>query len=100
MRRQPESDAGLVMEGEAANVAAGTAAASPRRPYAPVRSAAGDSDQGRRWDWQDRPVAGHAPNLADDGGHDIAAQAWAAWEAAVCWDDEYSVKRLAEVRPV
>ena len=36
----------------------------------------------------------------DDGAHDIAEQASAAWEAAVCWDDEYSVKRLAEVRPV
>jgi Ser/Thr protein kinase RdoA (MazF antagonist) len=32
--------------------------------------------------------------------HDIAAQAWAAWEAAVCWDDEHSVKRLAKVRAV
>jgi Ser/Thr protein kinase RdoA (MazF antagonist) len=31
---------------------------------------------------------------------DIAAQAAAAWEAAVCWDDEYSVRRLAEVRAV
>lgn len=31
---------------------------------------------------------------------DIAAQASAAWEAAVCWDDDYAVKRLAEVRPV
>src|SRR5581483_4307409 len=30
---------------------------------------------------------------------DIASQASAAWEAAVCWDDEYAVKRLAEVRP-
>jgi hypothetical protein len=36
----------------------------------------------------------------DDGAYDIAAQASAAWEAAVCWDDEYAVKRLAEVRPV
>jgi Ser/Thr protein kinase RdoA (MazF antagonist) len=36
----------------------------------------------------------------DDDAHDIAAQASAAWEAAVCWDDEYSVKRLAEVRAV
>ena len=35
----------------------------------------------------------------DDGAHDIAAQASAA-EAAVCWDDEYAVKRLAEVRAV
>ena len=31
---------------------------------------------------------------------DIASQASAAWEAAVCWDDEYSKKRLAEVRAI
>jgi Ser/Thr protein kinase RdoA (MazF antagonist) len=30
----------------------------------------------------------------------IAAQASAAWEAAVCWDDDYAVARLAEVRAV
>ena len=36
----------------------------------------------------------------DHGVHDIAAQASAAWEAAVCWDDEYAVERLAEVRAV
>lgn len=30
---------------------------------------------------------------------DIVAQASAAWEAAVCWDDDYSKARLAEVRP-
>lgn len=36
----------------------------------------------------------------DDEAHDIAAQASAAWEAAVCWQDEYAVKRLAEVRAV
>jgi hypothetical protein len=30
----------------------------------------------------------------------VAAQASAAWEAAVCWDDEYAIKRLAEVRAV
>jgi Ser/Thr protein kinase RdoA (MazF antagonist) len=40
----------------------------------------------------------------DDDRHDVAAQAWAAWEAAVCWDpsgaDEFAVKRLAEVRAV
>ena len=36
----------------------------------------------------------------DDGAHDIAAQASAAWEAAVCWDDEYAVRRLVEVRAV
>lgn len=32
--------------------------------------------------------------------YDIAAQASAAWEAAVCWDDEYAKQRLAEVRAV
>jgi Ser/Thr protein kinase RdoA (MazF antagonist) len=36
----------------------------------------------------------------DDIALDIAAQASAAWEAAVCWDDEFSIKRLAEVRGV
>lgn len=43
------------------------------------------------------------PNNAaglDDVALDIAAQASAAWEAAVCWDDEFAVKRLAEVRGV
>lgn len=32
--------------------------------------------------------------------HDMAAQASAAWEAAVCWKDDYAVSRLAEVRAV
>ncbi|WFU10537.1 phosphotransferase [Rhizobium sp. CB3090] len=41
----------------------------------------------------------NAADLADDA-FDIASQASAAWEAAVCWKDEYSVKRLAEVRSV
>ncbi|MGV8830670.1 MAG: phosphotransferase enzyme family protein [Devosia sp.] len=36
----------------------------------------------------------------DNDMHDIAGQASAAWEAAVCWDDDYAVKRLAEVRAV
>lgn len=36
----------------------------------------------------------------DDGALDIAAQASAAWEAAVCWHDEYAIKRLTEVRAV
>lgn len=36
----------------------------------------------------------------DAGTYDVAAQAFAAWEAAVCWKDEHSLKRLAEVRPV
>ena len=41
-------------------------------------------------------------NAADLDGSalDIAAQASAAWEAAVCWDDDYAIKRLAEVRAV
>jgi Ser/Thr protein kinase RdoA (MazF antagonist) len=40
----------------------------------------------------------------DGDTHDAAAQARAAWEAAVCWDpsgtDQFAVKRLAEVRAV
>jgi Ser/Thr protein kinase RdoA (MazF antagonist) len=36
----------------------------------------------------------------EGAAHDIAAQAAAAWEAAVCWDDDYSKGRLAQVRPV
>jgi Ser/Thr protein kinase RdoA (MazF antagonist) len=47
----------------------------------------------------DLVLPGNAAGL-DDGEYDIAAQASAAWEAAVCWDDEFSVKRLAEVRAV
>lgn len=47
----------------------------------------------------DLVLPGNAASLADDA-LDIAAQASAAWEAAVCWDDEYAVKRLAEVRTV
>ena len=59
-------------------------------------------------DWDEAHV--DVPNLdlvmphnaagLDDEAHYIAAQAWAAWEAAVCWDDEFAVKRLAEVRAV
>ncbi len=43
------------------------------------------------------------PNNAaglDDIAYDVAAQASAAWEAAVCWDDDYAVNRLSEVRTV
>ena len=36
----------------------------------------------------------------DDRAHDIAAQASAAWEAAVCWDDEHAIEQLSRVRPV
>jgi aminoglycoside phosphotransferase (APT) family kinase protein len=36
----------------------------------------------------------------EGAARDIAEQASAAWEAAVCWDDDYSKRRLAEVRPV
>jgi Ser/Thr protein kinase RdoA (MazF antagonist) len=45
----------------------------------------------------------NAAGLGDDA-YDIAAQASAAWAAAVCWDpsgtDQFAVKRLAEVRAV
>jgi Ser/Thr protein kinase RdoA (MazF antagonist) len=36
----------------------------------------------------------------DHVAYDVAAQASAAWEAAVCWGDEFAVQRLADVRPV
>ena len=36
----------------------------------------------------------------DDSALDIAAQAAAAWEAAVCWDDEYARQQLTHVRAV
>jgi Ser/Thr protein kinase RdoA (MazF antagonist) len=41
-------------------------------------------------------------NAADlsGGAYDIAAQASAAWIAAVCWDDDYAKAQLAEVRAV
>ena len=39
-----------------------------------------------------------------DDAYDIAAQAQAAWAAAVCWDpsgaDQFAVRRLAEVRAI
>ena len=45
----------------------------------------------------DLALAHNAANL-DAGTLDTAAQASAAWEAAVCWGDDYAAKRLAEVR--
>lgn len=45
-------------------------------------------------------VLPHNAARLDSPMHDIAAQASAAWEAAVCWDDAYAVRRLAEVRAV
>ncbi len=36
----------------------------------------------------------------DAAAYDITTQASAAWQAAVCWKDDYSVRRLAQVRPV
>ena len=47
----------------------------------------------------DLVLPGNAAGL-DDSEHDIAAQASAAWEAAVCWDDDFAVKRLAAVRAI
>jgi Ser/Thr protein kinase RdoA (MazF antagonist) len=35
-----------------------------------------------------------------EGAHDLATQASAAWEAAVCWDDEHAREQLARVRAV
>jgi len=42
----------------------------------------------------------NAAGLDDDDAYDIAAQASAAWEAAVCWDDNYAIDRLAQVRAI
>ena len=47
----------------------------------------------------DRVLPGNAAGL-DDRAHDVAAQASAAWQAAVCWGDEYAVQRLADVRAI
>ncbi|WP_043628978.1 phosphotransferase enzyme family protein [Nonomuraea candida] len=47
----------------------------------------------------DLVLPGNAAGL-DDAALDIASQASAAWEAAVCWGDDYAVRRLAEVRAV
>ena len=47
----------------------------------------------------DLALPGDAADLGHEA-HDVAAQASAAWEAAVCWDDQYARDRLAEVRPV
>ncbi len=41
----------------------------------------------------------NAANL-DPISLDIAFQASAAWEAAVCWDDAYARRRLSEVRDI
>ena len=77
----------------------------PRQPQQPVRMTA---NRVALIDWDESHV--DVPELdlvlpynaagLDDDAHDIAAQASAAWEAAVCWDDEYAVERLAEVRAV
>lgn len=40
-----------------------------------------------------------AAGLGEDA-HDVAAQASAAWEAAVCWDDAHAREQLARVRAV
>ena len=45
-------------------------------------------------------VLPHNAARLEESTYDIAQQASAAWEAAVCWDDEYSVRRLAQVRAV
>lgn len=42
----------------------------------------------------------HNASGLEGSARDIAWQASAAWEAAVCWDDDHAIKRLAEVRAV
>lgn len=53
--------------------------------------------------WPQRPGWRSSTDLlqAETGTKiDLAAQASAAWEAAVCWDDDHAVERLAAVRAV
>jgi hypothetical protein len=75
---------------------------APIRDARFARAMFGTQRRCRQWDGRhdlDLVLPHNAAGL-DDGAHDIAAQASAAWEAAVCWDDEYAIKRLAEVRAV
>ena len=59
-------------------------------------------------DWDEAHVDAPALDLVlpdnaaelDDSALAVASQASAAWEAAVCWGDDYSKRRLAEVEPV
>lgn len=45
-------------------------------------------------------VLPHNGGGLEGAARDAAEQASAAWEAAVCWKDDYAEMRLAEVRPV
>ena len=45
-------------------------------------------------------VLPHNAAALDDVAYDVATQASAAWEAAVCWKDDYAVRQLALVRAV
>ena len=47
----------------------------------------------------DLPLPHNAAGL-EGQARDTAEQATAAWEAAICWKDDYAVRRLAEVRAV
>jgi Ser/Thr protein kinase RdoA (MazF antagonist) len=42
----------------------------------------------------------HNAARLDVATYDIALQASAAWEAAVCWGDDFAIRRLSEVRAV
>ena len=74
----------------------------PIREYPGDRRSGRDDRLGRVACRRAGPRPGAAPNAADlaDGAYDIAAQASAAWEAAVCWDDEHARESLAQVRAV
>jgi len=93
----------------AASVGAAHRTSDMRRPRRPnPRNIRVTADRVALIDWDESHV--DVPDLdlvlphnaagLDHSAYDIAAQASAAWEAAVCWDDEYAVERLAEVRAV
>ena len=44
------------------------------------------------------PARARVAAVLDPETFDVVSQASAAWEAAVCWDDDYSRRRLSEVR--
>jgi hypothetical protein len=83
--------------GQLAVARLGTAHRPQRHASSTVTSIHGTADRVALIDWDESHV--DVPDL-DPDVWDIAEQASAAWEAAVCWKDEYAVKRLAQVRVI
>ncbi|WP_143847133.1 hypothetical protein [Nocardiopsis sp. JB363] len=76
--------------------------------YAPISTIRMRADRVGLIDWDDSHVGAvdldlllphSAAGLSDDA-HEIAAQAFVAWDAARCWGQEFAVEQLAQVRVV